>query len=663
MKNLKIILLLLCNSYALTAQDTTYYSVVSKGKIKGAQKVWKSNENEYHYAYQFNDRGRGDSTTTVINTNANGLINSMDITGIDYYKNPYKEKFSVMGDSAVWVINGDRKSKKFNNELYAANTAPATFELFLQWIMKQPNRKVAVLPDGFMHADEPLLKPVSLNGKTEQLKLVAVYFDPSPSPFYVWMTNDMHFFATVNSWSSNIKKGYEGIIDSLITLQEIAGQGYYENEVKNNSKQPDTHIVFIHANVFQSSNATVQKDMTVEVLNGKITAVYPSSKTTSAKTGAVIDCKEKFLMPGLWDMHGHYSKEEGAAYLAGGVTHIRDMGNDNILLTHKKQIEANKLLGPDISYLSGFIDKEDPFQGPTGKMIRSVEEGIKAIDEYHQLGFQQIKLYSAIKPEWVAPLAAHIHKLGMRLCGHVPAFMTAEQAISSGYDEITHMNFMFLNFMGDTIDTRTPSRFRLVGDHAGELDMQSQKVKDFVSLMKKKNVALDPTMNVWQGMFDEFKGDTSNYLKPVVGWLPQEYLSTLAIQSPFGSEQNKPSYKAAFSNMMKMLKLLYDNGILLVAGTDGGQANALHHELELYVQAGIPANEVLKIATHNAALNCNLQNKYGEIKEGREADIILIDGDPMLDISKIRRIEWVIKNNRMYQPKQLLASQGWKYYY
>ena len=87
-------------------------------------------------------------------------------------------------------------------------------------------------------------------------------------------------------------------------------------------------------------------------------------------------------MPGLWDMHAHFSKGEGPSYLAGGVTHLRDMGNDNILLTYKKQITDNKLLAPDISYLSGFIDKEDPFQGPTGKMIRSVEEGIKAIDEW-----------------------------------------------------------------------------------------------------------------------------------------------------------------------------------------------------------------------------------------------------------------------------------------
>jgi imidazolonepropionase-like amidohydrolase len=112
-----------------------------------------------------------------------------------------------------------------------------------------------------------------------------------------------------------------------------------------------------------------------------------------------------------------------------------------------------------------------------------------------------------------------------------------------------------------------------------------------------------------------------------------------------------------------MLKVLYDNGILLVAGTDGGDAVALHHELELYVQAGIPANEVLKIATYNAAKDCGLENIYGQINTGRDADFILVDGNPTENISNIRRVEWVIKNGKLYNPKQLLVSQGWKYYY
>ena len=535
-------------------------------------------------------------------------------------------------------------------------------DLFLKYLLQQPDKSVKLLPDGIAHTGEPVSKTISVNNKSVNLKLYPLYFDPSPVPQYIWVDDSLNFFASTSAWSSTIKKGYELWADSLFTLQEIAGESYYQSQENAYSKQQPSYILFRHANLFESSTATVKRNVDVEVRAGKINAIYPSQKSY-VKADTIIDCTGKLLMPGLWDMHAHYSKDEGIMYMAGGITHIRDMGNDKILLVYKKAIADNRMLGPDISYISGFIDKEDPFQGPTGTIISSLDEGIKAIDDYHALGYQQIKLYSAIKPEWVAPMAAHAHSLGMHVCGHIPAFMTAEQAIHAGYNEITHMNFIFLNFMGDTIDTRTPARFRLVGDNAGKLDLNSKAVKDFIALMKEKHISLDPTMNVWQGMFDEFKGDTSNYLKPVINWLPDAYKTNLAIQTPFGSDANKADYKAAFANMLKMLKLLYDNGILLVAGTDGGEANAVHHELELYVQADIPTNEVLKIATYNAALDCNLQDRYGSVMIGKDADLILIDGNPLNNISDIRKVQLVIKNNRMYQPKQLLQSQGWKYYY
>lgn len=663
-KYLLLLVIGLNNSTLFAQTDTTIYYMVSQGTIKGSQEVWKTNTNEYHYNYQFNDRGRGDSIVTTLLTNSAGNITQVNTTGVDYFKNPYSENYAIDNDSAVWVINGERKSMKYANQFYSmADAGPATMELLVKWLLQQPGKRTATLPDGFIHTQDPVIKNIAVNGNTLQLKLFAVYFEPSTEPYYLWFTNDMKFFASVASWGSFVMKGYENLDDSLFTLQELAGQDYYQQQLNKNARILPAHIQFIHANVFQSATATVEKDMTVDVVNGKINAIYPTTANKPVQADTIIDCKGKFLMPGLWDMHAHFGKEEGSMYLAGGVTHVRDMGNAKILLTYKKLIAENKMMGPDVSYVSGFIDKKDPFQGPTGAIIASLEEGLKAVDDYHALGYRQVKLYSAIKPEWVAPLAARAHSYGMRVCGHIPAFMTAEQAIAAGYDEVTHMNFMFLNFMGDTIDTRTPARFRRVGDDAGSLDLQSPQVQQFVALMKNKHIALDATMNVWQEMFDEFKGDTSHYLKPVISWLPETYLGNLAIQTPFGNETQRSFYKAAFGNMMKMLKLLYDNGILLVAGTDGGQAIALHHELELYAQAGIPAKEVLKIATYNAALDCNLQDQYGQIAPGRDADIILIDGDPTADISTIRQVALVIKNNRLYNPKQLLQSQGWKYYY
>jgi len=661
--SLPLILLAFCTCGLFAQTDTSFYSVVAKDKITGAQKIWKTGSNEYHYTYHYNDRGRGDSLATTLHTTDDRLILSETISGVDYFKNSYSESFTVVGDSAIWTVNGTRKSKPFKNASYLSSEAPTFWECLIPWTLQQPAQRATLLPDGFVHLDAPLFRSFSLQGKTQKLLLYPVYFEPEPAPTYIWMTDDMHFFASINAWTSCISKGYETWTDTLLSIQETAGQKYYVAELNANSK-PLAHLLLLnHCNVFQSSTATVLKDMSVEVVDGKIASLFPTSSTIEhPKPDTTIDCKGKFLMPGLWDMHAHYGKEEGVKYLAGGVTHVRDMGNDNIILTYKKQIEENKLLGPDLTYLSGFIDKEDPFQGPTGAIIKSLSEGIAAIDDYHRRGYQQIKLYSSITPAWVKPLAAHAHESGMKVCGHIPAFMTAEQAINDGYNEITHMNFIFLNFMSNTIDTRTPARFRMVGDHGGELDLKSKKVRDFVQLMKAKHIALDPTLNVWQGMFDEFKGDTSHALKPIISWLPLSMLSGLSNQSPFGSEEQKKAYQAAFRNMLKMTKLLYDNGILLVSGTDGGEAIALHHELELYVQAGIPANQVLKIGTYNAALDCNLQNTWGSIAVGREADFILVDGNPIQNISDIRRVELVVKNKRMYQPRELLTRQGWKYY-
>lgn len=424
-----------------------------------------------------------------------------------------------------------------------------------------------------------------------------------------------------------------------------------------------SRLLITHADIFQSQTAQVKKDMTVEIADGKITAIYPSKKGNSTFAGKVIDAKGKFLMPGLWDMHSHYFVDDGVWYLSGGVTHIRDMGNSKVLLTYKKQISANQLMGPDISYMSGFIDQKGPFQGPTGSIVSTLPEAIAAIREYHRLGYQQVKLYSSIDTAWVRPMCAEAHKLGMRACGHIPAFMSAKQAIDDGYDEVTHMNFIFLNFMDRSIDTRTPLRLRAVAEHGGDLDPQSEQVKAFINEMKTKHISFDPTMNVFAEEIDAFKGDTLGALKPIVTWMPESDRSSLAITSPFGSKEQEPRYRKAYSNMLAILKMMFDNGILIVAGTDGGNAIALHHELEVYVKAGIPPAEALKIATYNAAKDCGMLSQAGQVKPGINADLILIDGDPIKNISDIRRVEWVIKNKRQYYPKQLLAAQGWHYYY
>src|SRR5205823_927478 len=137
---------------------------------------------------------------------------------------------------------------------------------------------------------------------------------------------------------------------------------------------------------------------------------------------------------------------------------VRDLANDiDELLARKKRIEDGTEIGTRI-VMAGFIDGPGPYQGPTKVLVADEKSGREWIDKYAALGMVQIKLYSSLKPELVAPLAEEAHKKGLRVSGHIPSGLTASEAVNLGYDEIQHANFLVLNFMPDVKETRTPAR-------------------------------------------------------------------------------------------------------------------------------------------------------------------------------------------------------------
>ena len=624
--------------------DTVFYSVVRTGTIWGEQKIWRTNDNEHNYVFYVNDRGRGNSITERVTTNPEGLITSVLVTGVDYARNPYRETFEMVKDSAISTLNEKRNSQQFSNELYKLTAAPGVYELQLKWLLKQPKLQSATIGGGTIRTEKPKSFSIAFNNKIETLKLFSIYTDADPNPVCVWMTNDLTFFGLIGLWTSVVPKGYETFVDSLFSIQEAANQDIYEKRVRDLSSPLKKSILIEHVNLFESTSATVKENMTIVVVDGKISDIFSSAKGKSVKADTIIDAHGKFLMPGLWDMHSHYSREKSVMYLACGITHIRDMGNAQIIETYQQQIKTNKLLGPDISYLSGFIDKAGPMQGPTGKIVNSLSEALDAIEDFHKRKYNQIKIYHLIEPAWIKPMATKAHSYGMRVCGHIPQFTNEINAINDGYDEITHMHGVFRGLIGGDTTFISP---RHIAERVGRVNLDDANVyRPILNLMKRKSIPLDATIALLENWLIEFMGDTSNSLKPMESWLPDQFKKdNFIISQPFGTDDKKEMYKASYQNSLKMLKLLYDNGIMLLAGTDR-PPYYLHRELELYVEAGIPANEVLKIATYNAAKDCGLQNQYGEIRIGRSADFILIAGNPGKNISDIRKVELVIKNGR-----------------
>ncbi|HLZ16696.1 MAG TPA: amidohydrolase family protein, partial [Cyclobacteriaceae bacterium] len=581
----------------------------------------------------------------------------------DYYKAPVKETFEFTDGTARWENNIEHGEKPVSGPvLYSAlNGTPVEIEWSLQAALKNQDHKIDVLPSGFLQAKHIKNHELTINGFKEEFALYAFTGTGGP-PSYAWFTPKKKFFAAVSSWSSVIVSGHEDLASELYEAQKVAERDYFAQQADRLTQVSKSPVVFSGVTLFDAVKGKYIKGQNVVVDNGKIAAVGKSKSVKIPAGARVVDGTGKVLMPGLWDNHAHYDPTQGLFHLAGGVTNIKDMANGFDLPDTKKKVDTDELLGPEISIMSGFIDFAGPFAGPTGKIVKNLEEGIDAVNFYADRGYQQVKLYSSIPVEWVKPLAAQAHKRGLKVCGHVPSFMTAASAVNDGYDQIIHMNMIMLNFMGDTIDTRSMGRFNKVAARAKNIDLNGKEVKEFIQLLKSKNIVVDPTLAIFEGMFTNDEGKLAHGYEGSLNQFPAEFRRGLYTGGLPTRKGHEADYDQSFDKMLKMLRLFYDSKIIFVPGTDDFPGFALHRELELYSRAGVPNAKVLQSATWVSAQVAGKDKELGSVEPGKKANLILVDGDPLKNISDIRRVEWVMKNGNLYDPKAMYQSYGFGFW-
>jgi len=284
---------------------------------------------------------------------------------------------------------------------------------------------------------------------------------------------------------------------------------------------------------------------------------------------------------------------------------------------------------------------------------------LKDVNWYADHGYGQIKIYSSVKPELVPIIADAAHARGLRVSGHVPAFMSAQLFVEAGADEIQHMNFIVLNFLFDTMkDTRGTTRFTAVAQHARELGPENPKVQELIGFLAAHHTVLDPTMGIFQSLFCGDPAAVTPGLETVVPRFPPQVRRTMlsgALAPPKGQEA---AYRESFPTMLRLLKALNDGGVTIIPGTDALAGYSLLHELELYVHAGIPAAQVLRMATLTSAQVIGADAERGTLAAGKLADMILIDGDPTANIADVHKVVVVIKGGHVYDPAQIEAALG-----
>ncbi len=642
---------------AAAGPETIRYSISSNGAVAGHEVDTYQPAGRIESTFEFNDRGRGPKVSSVYLLDPNGFPLRVDETGNDYLKAPVDEHFEVKDGIARWkstAENGQAPSGAF----YISNNGSAAELAFLAAALQKTHAPVRLLPAGEARLERLTDLTVTDHGEkmhVTDFAITGLSFEPQT----VWLDDQMRFFGSPGKWFALMREGWESTNGQLYAIDLKMRDERYGRLAKDLARHPGHPVAIEHVRLFDSENATMLEDQTVVVTGDRFTAAGPASSAQVPADAEHIDGAGKTILPGLFDMHAHAQSLDGILNIASGVTTIRDMGNDIGELQHlQDQWKQGTAIGPRM-WKAGMIDGHSPFQVPAGLYADNAAEAESAVNRYADLGYVQIKLYSSLKPELVPGIVKRAHERGLRVSGHIPNGITAAQFVEDGADEVQHINFIFLNFLASQVkDTRTPERFTAVGANAAKLDLQSKPVNDFIQLLLDHHTTVDVTVATFEGMFTGRPGQASPDFAPILQRLPAQVQRGAFSGGLPVTAENDQLYKDSYRAMLAMTKRMYDAGVPILAGTDAIAGLMLHRELELEVQAGIPANKSLQIATWNAARLLKQEKDLGSIAAGKRADFLLVDGNPAEHISDIRRCRLVMKEGTLYNSADLYAAVG-----
>ena len=592
---------------------------------------------------------------------AQGYVTHQSLTGQSAFGAVIDESYRDDGQIARWRSAAEEGSRRLDHPGFyvpARSGASATLAALIRKAIAELDSTVDLLPAGSVRVHEVTRTRIGDGDSEGEVTLYSIT-GLSFAPTYVWLDEDLRLFSHGFWGLAMVPAGWGSTtVDELNAIQKAFESRHYADIAANLGKSVERPLLIENVAIIDVETGKLLPRRQVLIEDGVIARV--SQGPIDMPGADRIDGGGLTMLPGLWDMHAHtdfFSYHGGILNIAGGVTSVRDMGSDHEnLMRLTRAFDAKELIGPNV-YRAGFIDKKSPYAA--SRAVETFDEAMERVHWYADHGYMQIKLYSSIAPEWVAPLAAAASSRGMRVGGHIPAFMTAEDAVRSGFDEIQHINMVFLNFLAtDDDDTRTRLRFYLYGDEAGNLDLMSREVDDFIELLKGRGTVIDPTVAVFDSMIGHRAGEPDPMFEPVMHRFPiSEYRSMLSPGFDI-TDENADAWEASREASLKMLRRLYEGGIQIVPGTDALPGFAMHRELELYERAGIPNAAIIRMATLDSARLVDVGDEYGSIEVGKRADLVLVDGNPLEDMSTVRNVRVVIKGNRRYHPESLLESIG-----
>lgn len=592
--------------------------------------------------FKFTDRG------TPVPLSAT-LTMDQDLTPRDFQIKGNISRFSSIDNAVHGRTAGNVTIPPAERFFDIEGYAPVSMQMMLvrYWRSHGSPSSLKTLPRGEVQIQDLGAEKFSIGGRQVELRKLSVR-GLIWGMESIWLDAQDHLIALVSidaemDHFEAVADGYEDGLAAFVTGAARDGMANLAKVASTFSGEAPAVTAIMGGRLIDGTGKPAIENSVVLLRGGKIIAAGPAASIPIPRGAEFVDASGKSVLPGLWEMHAHFEQVEwGPIYLASGVTTARDVGNEReFIVAVRDAIAGGQGIGPRL-VMAGVVDGSSPMSLGVVR-VDSPEQAREQVQKYKAAGFQQIKIYSSVKPEVLKVVTAEAHRLGMTVTGHIPVGMNAIQGIEDGMDQINHISYL----TSVMTDPKT---------HA--LDADSPQVKKVIKLLLQHHIVLDPTLALMEIITHSTSTPLSTFEPGITKVAPElaEGLETMGVPPASGEQA-----AARFRMFLETVRVLHHAGVPIVAGTDQAVPGySLDREIELYVKAGFTPMEAIQSATLVAARAMGMEKESGTIEVGKRADVIVVDGNPLENISEIRKVSTVFAGGKMYQPAALWTSVGFK---
>lgn len=420
---------------------------------------------------------------------------------------------------------------------------------------------------------------------------------------------------------------------------------------------------------------------TVLIENGIIIKIGPSARTKIPRSFTTIDGTDKYLMPGLVDMHAHFFQEQGEhlntnaeelkLMLANGLTTVRIMAGHPDYLNARQKVRTEEWIGPELYVASPQLVGSWPWPAEfkNFEVVDTHEKAVEAVKRFKAEGYDAIKLTFMLSREVFNAVVHTAHEIGMKVVGHVGPEVKLPRALQAGM-QIEHMD--------EFIDMLLPDTSYNHGQSVSDMNiwrprawatvpfLDEDKISEVARKVRDARVYVTPTNHFFLSSFGRGMKDDEIKNSPDFAYIPTHIRTERwRVRQHYANMLPSAEQREKYVRVREaMTYALWKSGVKLMAGSDSPewflvQGFSLHKELEAFTQAGLSPYAALQTATVNPADYLGIGQRKGTVEVGKDADLLLLEANPLEDVGHARKINGVFRGGKWFDRgnlNQLLAE-------